>query len=435
MKLLSTLLRRFVQRGTLRVIDASGKLHTFSGTPSEPTVTIRLHNKSLYNKLFFNPELYVGEAYMNGELTFEECSTCFDLLNLFSNNRTGLTGHPIQTMLRHSWRWLRRLHQHNPIGKALKNASHHYDLSDDFYRLFLDEDMQYTCAYYRSPDDTLEEAQLNKKRHVCAKLKIEDGMKIAELGCGWGGLALHIAQSADVEVTAVNLSIEQIRVARERARQLGLENRVHFEHMDYRDLKGTYDRVVSVGMLEHVGVGHYDEFFRKVRSLLTEDGIGLVHSIGRNAPPGTASPFVRKYIFPGGYAPSLSEIFAPAERQRIWVADCEVLRLHYYYTLRDWRERFMANWDKAAAIYDERMCRMWEFYLISAQLAFLTGSEMVFHLVLANKRDAVPIVRDYMVDDERVASENFSSNSKIGSGPHYDFSRGIAQEKSPSKSS
>jgi cyclopropane-fatty-acyl-phospholipid synthase len=405
MKLLSNLLQRFIRCGTLRVYDATGGLHTFSGTPAEPVVTIRLHNKSLYTKLFFNPELYVGEAYMDGELTFEDGSTCFDFLNLFSNNRTGLGAHPVQAFLRHAWRSLRRFQQHNPIGKSLKNASHHYDLSDDFYRLFLDEDLQYTCAYYTSPDDTLEEAQLNKKRHICAKLKIEDGMKIAELGCGWGGLALYMAQVADVEVTAVNLSIEQIRVARNRARELGLEDRVHFEHMDYRQLQGSYDRVVSVGMLEHVGLGHYDEFFLKFRSLLKEDGIGLVHSIGRNAPPGSASPFIRKYIFPGGYAPSLSEIFAPAERQRIWIADCEILRLHYYYTLRDWRARFMANWEKAAAIYDERMCRMWEFYLISAQLAFLTGSEMVFHLVLANKRDAVPIVRDYMFDDERAARE------------------------------
>lgn len=401
MKLLSTLLRRFVRRGTLNVYDVDGKRHTFSGSPPEPAVTIRLHNKSLYTKLFFNPELYVAEAYMDGELTFEEGSTCFDLLNLFSNNRTGLTSHPIQSVLRSSWRWLRRIQQHNPIAKALKNASHHYDISDEFYRLFLDEDLQYTCAYYASPDDTLEQAQLNKKRHVCAKLKIEDGMKIAELGCGWGGLALYIAQLADVEVTAVNLSIEQIRVARERAKKLGLEDRVHFEHMDYRQLTGKYDRVVSVGMLEHVGLGHYDEFFKKFRSLLNEDGFGLVHSIGRNAPPGNVSPFIRKYIFPGGYAPSLSEIFAPAERQRIWIADCEVLRLHYYYTLRDWRARFMANWEKAAAIYDERMCRMWEFYLISSQLAFLTGSEMIFQLMIAHKRDAVPIVRDYMIDDER----------------------------------
>ena len=402
MKLLSTLLRRFIRRGTLQVYDAGGRLHSFSGVPAEPVVTIRLHDRSLCTKLFFNPELYVGEAYMDGTLTFEEGSTCFDFLELFSLNRTGLGAHPVQNVLRRIWRSLRSIQQYNPVGKALKNASHHYDLSDDFYRLFLDDDLQYTCAYYRSENDTLEEAQLNKKHHVCAKLRIEDGMKIAELGCGWGGLALYLAQVADVEVTAVNLSIEQIRVARDRAKELGLEDRVHFEHMDYRELQGTYDRVVSVGMLEHVGLRHYDEFFTKFRGLLTEDGIGFVHSIGRNKPPGSASPFLRKYIFPGGYAPSLSEILAAAERQRIWISDCEILRLHYYYTLQDWRARFMENWDKAAAIYDERFCRMWEFYLISSELAFLNGSEMIFHLVLANKRDAVPILRDYMVDDERV---------------------------------
>jgi cyclopropane-fatty-acyl-phospholipid synthase len=412
MKLLSTLLRRVIRRGTLHVYDADGRRHTFSGVPAEPVVTMRLHNKSLYTKFFFNPELYVGEAYMDGELTFEEGSTCYDFLELFSINRSGLTGHPVQNILKHIWRSLRRFEQYNPIRRALKNASHHYDLSDDFYRLFLDDDLQYTCAYYRSPDDTLEEAQLNKKHHVCAKLKIEDGMKIAELGCGWGGLALFLAQVADVEVTAVNLSIEQIRVARDRARKLGLEDRVHFEHMDYRELQGTYDRVVSVGMLEHVGFRHYDEFFVKFRSLLKEDGFGLIHSIGRNAPPGTASAFLRKYIFPGGYAPSLSEVLAAVERQRICIADCEMLRMHYYYTLQHWHARFMENWDKAAAIYDERFCRMWEFYLISSQLAFLNGSEMIFHLVLANKRDSVPIVRDYMVDDERML-QNISQGPVI----------------------
>jgi cyclopropane-fatty-acyl-phospholipid synthase len=401
MKLLSGLLQKFICKGTLRVIDADGTLHVFSGIPKEPVVTIRLHEKSLYRKLFFNPELHVGEAYMNGELTFEDGSTCFDFLYLFSINRTGLANHPVQNMLRRVWRSLRGIQQHNPIGKSLTNASHHYDISEDLYRLFLDDDLQYTCAYYRTPDDTLEQAQLNKKHHVLAKLKIEDGMKVAELGCGWGGLAIYLAQQADIAVTAVNLSIEQIRVARERSKALGLEKRVKFEHMDYRQLQGSYDRVVSIGMLEHVGVKHYDEFFAKLRSLMNEDGVGLVHSVGRNAPPGSMSPFLRKYIFPGAYGPSLSEVISAVERQGIWHVDCEILRKHYYFTLRDWHSRFLDNWDKAAEIYDERFCRMWEFYLASMQFAFLNGGGMVFQLVLANDREAVPILRDYMVDDER----------------------------------
>lgn len=412
MKLLSNLLKKFIRRGTLNVCDVAGKVHSFTGSPEEPVVTLKLHDKSLYSKLFFNPELYVAEAYMDGTLTFEDGSTCFDFLQLFSINRTSLGSHPVQKVLRKVWRSLRSIQQYNPIGKSLKNASHHYDLSDEFYRLFLDEDLQYTCAYYQSENDTLEQAQLNKKHHVCAKLQIEDGMRIAELGCGWGGLALYLAQVADVDVTAVNLSIEQIRVARDRAKTLGLEDRVHFEHMDYRELQGTYDRVVSVGMLEHVGLTHYDEFFTKFRSLLNEDGYGLVHSIGRNKPPGSASPFIRKYIFPGGYAPSLSEILSAAERQEVWVSDCEILRLHYYYTLQEWRARFMANWDKAKAIYDERFCRMWEFYLISSELAFLNGSQMIFHLMLANNRDAVPIVRDYVVDDERKLEAAFAAKDR-----------------------
>ena len=400
MKLLSGLLRKFIRTGTLRLIDAEGTLHTFSGIPKEPLVTIKIHDKSLYRKFFFNPELHVGEAYMDGDLTFEDGSTCYDFIHLFSINRTGLASHPIQNILRKVWKALKGIDQYNPVGKALKNASHHYDISEDLYRLFLDDDLQYTCAYYRTPNDTLEQAQLNKKRHVLAKLKIEDGMKIAELGCGWGGLAIYLAQQADIEVTAVNLSIEQIRVARARAEALGLENRVKFEHMDYRQLQGTYDRVVSIGMLEHVGVKHYDEFFAKLRSLMKADGIALVHSVGRNAPPGTMSPFLRKYIFPGAYAPSLSEVISAAERQYIWHTDCEILRMHYFYTLRGWHSRFRANWDKAAEIYDERFCRMWEFYLVSTQLAFLNGSAMVFQLVLANDREAVPLLRDYMVNDE-----------------------------------
>lgn len=411
MKLLSGLLRRFIRKGTLRVIDAEGTQHEFSGTPGNPVVTIKIHDKSLYNKFFFNPELYVGEAYMNGDLSFEDGSTCYDFIHLFSINRSGLASHPLQTMLRQSWKALKRIDQYNPVGKAQENASHHYDISDDLYRLFLDEDLQYTCAYYRNPDDTLEQAQLNKKRHVMAKLKIEDGMKVAELGCGWGGLAIFLAQHADIEVTAVNLSIEQIRVARDRASALGLDDRVKFEHMDYRDLQGKFDRVVSIGMLEHVGVRHYDEFFAKLKSLMKDDGISVVHSVGRNAPPGTMSPFLRKYIFPGAYAPSLSEVISAAERQRIWHADCEILRMHYFYTLRDWHTRFRANWDKAAAIYDERFCRMWEFYLVSTQLSFLNGSSMIFQLVLANDREAVPIVRDYMIDDERTL---LTQEKKIG---------------------
>jgi len=401
MKLLSGLFRRFIRKGTLHVIDAKGTLHTFSGTPEEPVVTIRIHDKSLYNKLFFNPELHVGEAYMDGDLTFEDGSTCYDFIHLFSINRAGLAAHPIQNLLRHVWKAMKGIDQYNPIGKALKNVSHHYDISEDLYRLFLDDDLQYSCAYYRSPDDTLEQAQLNKKRHVLAKLRIEDGMKVAEIGCGWGGLAIFLAQQADIEVTGVNPSIEQIRVARARAKALGLENRVKFEHIDYRQLQGTYDRVISIGMFEHVGVNHYDEFFAKMKSLMKEDGICLLHSVGRNAPPGTMSPFLRKYIFPGAYAPSLSEVISAIERQHLWHADCEILRMHYFYTLGDWHSRFRANWHKAAEIYDERFCRMWEFYLVSTQLAFLNGSAMVFQLVLANDRETVPIVRDYMVDDER----------------------------------
>ncbi len=416
MRLLSNLLKGFIEKGTLQLIDVEGKRYQFGGRFDGPSVTARLHDKSLYTKLFFNPELHAGEAYMDGTLTFEEGSSCYDFLYLFSINRRPLGDHPAQKILREGWKRLRGLQQYNPIGKAAENAAQHYDISEELYRLFLCDDLQYACAYFNSPDETIEQAQANKKRHICAKLGLKDGMKVAELGCGWGGLALYMASLADVEITAVNLSGEQIRVCRQRAEEAGVADRVHFKQMDYRELTGKFDRVVSVGMMEHVGVNHYDELFGQFKNLLKDDGFGFLHAIGRMSPPGTTSPFLRKYIFPGGYAPALSEVFASSERVNLWVADTEVWRLHYVYTLKAWRERFMANWDKAAEIYDERFCRMWEFYLIASELGFLHGSNMIFQLLLANDREAVPIVRDYIIDDEREMLRQETKSRKVA-GP------------------
>ena len=401
MRLLSNLLRKFIDKGCLKIIDAEGKSYLFDGRSEGPQVVARIHDKALYTRLFFNPELHAGEAYMNGTLTFEEGSTCYDFLHLFSVNRKSLGTHPAQKILRQGWKRLRGLHQYNPIARASKNVTHHYDISEEIYRLFLDEDMQYSCAYFMSPEEDLEQAQLNKLRHICAKLELKDGMKVAEIGCGWGGLSLHMAQLADVEITAVSLSGEQIRVCRERAIKAGVEDRVHFELMDYRELDGRFDRIVSVGMFEHVGASHYDEFFGKIKDLLKPDGFGLLHSIGRMSPPGTTSPFIRKYIFPGGYVPSLSEVFSSTQRCGLWVSDTEIWRIHYALTLKAWRLRFMKNRERAAEIYDERFCRMWEFYLVAAELGFLHGSNMVFQLLISEDRQAVPIIRDYMIDGER----------------------------------
>lgn len=397
---LSNLLETFVKKGRLTVIDVDGSSHMFGSGEDGPSVVMRLHDKALRWKLFFNPELQAAEAYMDGGLTFEDGSDCYDLLTLFSINRGPLASHKVQGLLRRGWRAMRRRQQQNDVERAKRQARHHYDLSTDLYKLFLDENLTYTCAFYRSPDDTLEEAQAAKLTRVIAKLGLKPGMSVVELGGGWGTLAILLAKEG-VHVTSVNVSPEQIKIAKQNAVKAGVAKRIDFVQKDYREVSGQYDRVVSVGMMEHVGIGHFEEFFGQVRALMKPDGYAFIHSIGRMTQPGTTSPFFRKYIFPGGYTPALSETFAELERQGLWVADMEVLRLHYYYTLRDWRKRFAANRDKARELYDERFCRMWEFYLGAAELGFLHGSNMVFQLLLARERDVVPLDRNFIVEAER----------------------------------
>ena len=405
---LSHMMKSFVRVGTLKVIDADGRVHVFSGAPG-PNVTMRLSDKSLYHKLVFNPELNAGEAYMDGRLTFED-STLRDFLTLISINRISLGSYPVQRVLRRGSRFFKRFQQANPIGKAQQNVAHHYDLGNDFYRLFLDEGMQYSCAYFLSDDDTLEQAQRNKLRLLAAKLDLSPGLRVLDIGCGWGELALYLAAMNDVEVVGVTLSKEQYERAQSRAQSAGMGDRVRFELKDYRELAGRFDRIVSVGMFEHVGVHHYGEFFAKINDLLDDDGIALIHSIGHMSPPGTASPWLRKYIFPGAYSPALSEVFDAVERNSLWVTDLEILRLHYAQTLAHWIQRFEANRDKIEAMYDEKFGRMWEFYLISAEIMFRTGSQLVFHIQLARKRDAVPIVRDYITEAQRTYTKLESGN-------------------------
>ena len=398
---LSHMLKAFVRTGTLRVIDADGKAHIFAGAPGGPDVTMRLTDRTLYRKLFFNPELNAGEAYMDGRLTFENGSKLRDFLTLFSINRLSLAAHPMQKVLRRLSLRLKRFQQANPVGKAQKNVAHHYDLGNAFYKLFLDEGMQYSCAYFLDDNDTLEQAQQNKLRLIASKLALKPGLKVLDIGSGWGDMALYLAQLADVDVTGVTLSKEQHALSNDKAKRLGLSHRVRFRLQDYREVPEKFDRIVSVGMFEHVGVHHYPEFFAKVNDLMHDDGVMLLHSIGHMSPPGTASPWLRKYIFPGAYSPALSEVFTAVEQASLWVTDLEFLRLHYAKTLAHWCRRFEANRAKVAEMYDERFCRMWEFYLISAEMMFRTGSQLVFHMQLARKRDAVPIVRDYITDLQR----------------------------------
>ncbi|HEX8662668.1 MAG TPA: cyclopropane-fatty-acyl-phospholipid synthase family protein [Beijerinckiaceae bacterium] len=397
---LSHMLKSFVRVGTLTVIDAGGNRHVFAGAPG-PQATMRLTDRSLYHKLFLNPELHAGEAYMDGRMSFEDGSTLRDFLTLFSVNRLSLGSYPLQKVLRRISRGLKRFQQANKVGEAQANVAHHYDLGNDFYRLFLDRGMQYSCAYFTGDDDTLEEAQRNKLRLIAAKLLLKPGLKVLDIGSGWGDLALYLAAMEDVDVTGVTLSKEQHALSNEKARRAGLADRVRFELLDYRQMEGKFDRIVSVGMFEHVGVRHYGEFFAQVNALMKDDALMLLHSIGHMSPPGTASPWLRKYIFPGAYSPALSEVFPVVEQASLWVTDLEFLRVHYARTLREWHKRFEANRERIAAMYDERFCRMWEFYLVSAEMMFRTGSQLVFHMQLARRRDAAPIVRDYVTDAQR----------------------------------
>ncbi len=392
--------RRLIRIGDLTVIDADGRTHFFSGAEVGPDVTIRLHDRALHRRIMTHPYLAFGEAYMDGTLTLEK-GTIYDALDLAARNMGQVDTFPLQR-LRDSFRRLMAfIETYNPVERARKNVAHHYDLSGALYDLFLDADRQYSCAYFRTDNDSLEVAQHNKKAHIAAKLRLKPGQKVLDIGSGWGGMGLYLAQTADVDVTGVTLSVEQQKLSEERAKAAGLADRVGFHLRDYREEPGKYDRIVSVGMFEHVGVAHYREFFAKVRDLLHDDGVMLLHSIGRMGPPYGPNPWMKKYIFPGGYTPSLSEVLAAVERAGLWVTDVEILRLHYAKTLRQWRRRFAANRDKAKALYDERFCRMWEFYLAGSEVAFRHMGQMVFQMQIAKRVDAVPLTRDYMFEMER----------------------------------
>ncbi len=396
--MLHAFLQRMIRVGHLTIRYSAGRTETYGdGQGSE--VVLRMTARGA-RMIGLSPDPGLGEAYMSGDVVIER-GDMWDLLDIVGRNQAMVEPRrkgPLALAVRYA---RRRLEQWNDRHAAVRNASHHYDLSVDLYRRFLDPDLQYTCAYYPRPGMTLEEAQAAKKAHVAAKLRLEAGMRVLDIGCGWGGLGLELARLYGVEVLGVTLAKEQLDVAQARAAAAGLGGQVNFSLTDFRDVEGTFDRVVSVGMFEAVGVPGFRSYFETIRRLLPTDGVAVIHSIGRREPPSTTSAWTRKYIFPGGYIPSLSETLAAVEEEGLWVTDIEILRLHYAETLRQWRERFMAERAAIALMYDERFCRMWEFYLASAELAFRYGSHMNFQLQLARKVGAVPITRDYMIDQER----------------------------------
>jgi cyclopropane-fatty-acyl-phospholipid synthase len=395
---LHAFLQRLIRVGRLTVRLPGGRVHAY-GDGSGPEVVLAMTARGA-RMIVLHPDPGLGEAYMSGDVVLER-GDIWDLMEIVGRNQAmnepSRKG-PLHAMVKAA---RRRLEQWNDRNAALRNAAHHYDLSVDLYRRFLDADLQYTCAYFARPDMTLEEAQAAKKAHLAAKLRLQPGMKVLDIGCGWGGLALELARTHGVEVLGVTLSREQLAVARDRAEAAGVAGRVTFSLTDFRDVQGPFDRIVSVGMFEAVGVPAFPAYFGTLRRLLTDDGIALIHSIGRRTPPSTTSPWTRKYIFPGGYIPALSETLAAVEAEGLWVTDIEILRLHYAETLRHWRQRFTAEREAVARLYDERFCRMWEFYLASAELAFRYGDQMNFQIQLTKAVDALPITRDYMLDAER----------------------------------
>jgi len=399
---LDAILRRLIAIGRLTVIWPDGSRKTYAGDDG-PNAAMRLRNPRAVRRLTLNPALAMGEAYMDGTMAAED-GGIYDLLNvLMANLQHQSAGHPFLRLREALSAAGRRLVQYNPAGRSRRNAAHHYDLNGRLYSLFLDRDRQYSCAYFRLGNETLEEAQVAKKRHIIAKLCMDrPGLRVLEIGCGWGGLALTLARDHDAFVTGITLSQEQLREARARAAAEGLQDRVRFELLDYRAVNGAFDRIVSVGMFEHVGIVHYGTFFNTVARCLTLEGIALIHAIGRGDGPGGTNPWLQKYIFPGGYSPALSEVLPPVERSGLMATDIEILRLHYAETLHHWRRRFAANRDAIAAIYDERFCRMFEFYLAMSELTFRYCGHMVWQLQLARRHGVVPVTRDYIAAAEAI---------------------------------
>lgn len=401
-RLLHFLLKTFIRRGTFRVTTSRGTVLSFGDGTGQP-VSVRFASRAAEWGILLDPELKFGESYMDGSFVVEQGSIA-DVLAICLGQKSEV---PYWARPQGLLRYLRRrLSQFNPRARARHNVAHHYDLDGRLYSLFLDADRQYSCAYFETPDQTLDDAQLAKKRHLAAKLRLAPGkpnhdLRVLDIGCGWGGLGLYLAETGGADVTGVTLSQEQHAIANSRAAEKRLTKRARFKLQDYRDITDRFDRIVSVGMFEHVGINHFDTFFRKCAQILADDGVMVLHSIGRSEGPSVTSPWISKYIFPGGYIPSLSEVLPKIEKSGLLVTDIEILRLHYAETLKAWRERFLAHRDEVERIYDQRFVRMWEFYLASSEMAFREQNMMVFQIQLTKRQDVVPMTRDYIQREEQ----------------------------------
>jgi cyclopropane-fatty-acyl-phospholipid synthase len=394
------LLRSVIRKGSLTLITAMGKTYIYGdGTP--PHFVIKLHRKSLEWSLGLNPDLKIGEAYMDGSLTLEE-GDLYGFIHLLLSNYLETGNRSIFYWREHLYRHLKFLSRLNPIPRARQNVAFHYDMPDKLYAFFLDQDRQYSCGYFTDMVNSLETAQLDKKRHLASKLLLNrSGLKILDIGSGWGGLGLYLARETEARVFGVTLSTNQYKISNERVLSAGLSKRCSFSLRDYRQETGSYDRIVSVGMFEHVGKKNYNEFFGQVKRLLADDGVALIHAIGRYGKPRPVNAFIRKYIFPGTDLPTLPEVLESVGRSGLFVTDIEILRLHYAETLKRWTARFRTHRNEIVTMFGESLYRKWEFYFTSSEAGFRLGNIMVFQLQLSKQLETVPETRDYMVDWER----------------------------------
>ena len=392
---LARYLNKLFQKDGFLLIDANSNKYIIGKPKNNKPITVRILDKKLHYKLFFRPDLYFGEAYSNGDIQIENGSlTDFLDIALMNIGRGELNFFSMLiNKLYGSYRYLTNF---NFIKKSKMNVAHHYDLSDDLYSLFLDPKKQYSCGYFINENDTLEDAQNNKIQHIIKKLNIKPNQKVLDIGCGWGSLAIDIAKSTNCEVTGITLSENQFNYCVKKAKKLNLENQVTFKLIDYRQLDEKFDRIVSVGMFEHVGRKFYKNFFKKIDNLLNDDGVSLVHTIGSVNPPRDPHPWITKYIFPGGYTPSLSEVVTPVEKAGLIVSDIEVLKLHYSHTLRHWKENCIKNKIQIINMFDEKFFRMWEFYLASCESAFKWGDQVVYQFQLTKNYMSTPNTRDYI---------------------------------------